>query len=379
MSFKRIWAISRRIFLSLLHEPRTIGLIIFAPIIAMFVFGLAFSGDVKDLKVVIVNNDSGFELLGMKVKLSEKIISEMDTNVLKITYEQNYDSAVNLVRNRKAYALIDFSGDFTKRIVESRMNGGVKEQAIIKINLDKSNYTLANTIIQEVFSSFIKAGEKGSSPLPVRIDASESVYGQNAKFMDFLAPGIMSFAVFFLTTLLTILAFVSERKTGMLERLLSTPLKESEIVTGYALVYGIIGMIQTAILILIALFVFKITVVGNIFLAFFVIFLLAVLSLNFGILISSVASSEIQAVQMVPLIVLPTFLLAGIFWPVEAIPQWIRPLSYLMPAYYSVDALRSIFIRGWGFDRIYPNIIMMVVFSTIFIIGATLSLKKNRR
>ena len=78
---------------------------------------------------------------------------------------------------------------------------------------------------------------------------------------------------------------------------------------------------------------------------------------------------------MLPLIVL----LAGIFWPVEAIPQWIRTLSYLMPAYYSVDALCSIFIRVWGFEMIYPNIIMMPVFSLVFITGATLSLKKNRR
>lgn len=213
----------------------------------------------------------------------------------------------------------------------------------------------------------------------MKVDTGDPVYGQGASFMDFFVPGIMAFVVFLLTTLLTLVSFVGERTSGNLERLQATPLRDSELVAGYAIAFSIIGMLQTVVLLVIGVAAFDIMIVGNIVLAFAVIALLAIVSLSLGILLSSLARREAQAIQFFPLIVLPTFLLAGIFWPVEAIPRWLRPLSYAIPPSYAVDAIRSVMLRGWGLRDIWVDILALGGFAAAFLAAATLSLKRGRR
>jgi ABC-2 type transport system permease protein len=155
-------------------------------------------------------------------------------------------------------------------------------------------------------------------------------------------------------------------------------LRESEIVVGYAIAFSIIGMLQTIVLLVIGVTVFNIMIVGNIFLAFLVIALLAVVSLSLGILLSSLAKREAQAIQFFSLIVLPTFLLAGIFWPVEAIPSWLRPLSYAIPPSYAVDATRSVMLRGWGIGGIWVDLVALFGFAVAFLSLAVWSLQRGR-
>ncbi len=207
---------------------------------------------------------------------------------------------------------------------------------------------------------------------------SDPVYGEGAEFIDFFVPGIMAFVVYLLTTLLTLLAFVGERTSGTLERILTTPVKESEIVCGYALAFGIVGTIQAAFLLAVGVLVFKIDVVGNVLLAFLVVALLAVVSQALGILLSSLAKHEGQAVQFIPFIILPVFLLSGVFWPIEAIPTWLRPLSYLVPPTYAVDACRAVILKGWGLDKIWIDVTVLVAFAALFLVMAALSLKRKK-
>ena len=89
-------------------------------------------------------------------------------------------------------------------------------------------------------------------------------------------------------------------------------------------------------------------------------------------------SGEGQAIQFFPLIVLPTFLLAGIFWPVEAIPSWLRPLSYVIPPSYAVDAIRSVMLRGWGIGEIWVDLVAFLAFAVFFLSLAIWSLKRSR-
>jgi len=213
---------------------------------------------------------------------------------------------------------------------------------------------------------------------PPVIVQSEAVYGQNAKFMDFFVPGIMAFAVYMITILLTLITFVGERTSGTLQRMLATTLNERDIVLGYAATFSIIGCGQALLLILIGILVFDITVVGNVLLAFFVIALLAVVSQALGILLSSTAKREAQAIQVLPFVILPAFLLAGIFWPIEAIPTWLRPLSYLVPPTYAVDASRSVMLKGWGIGKIWIDIVALLVMAAFFLTLAVLSLKTRK-
>ena len=109
-----------------------------------------------------------------------------------------------------------------------------------------------------------------------------------------------------------------------------------------------------------------------------VIALLAVVSQALGIMLSSLAKRESQVIQFLPFVLLPTFLLAGIFWPLEAIPSWLRPFSYLVPPTYAVDACRSVMLRGWGLGRIWIDIVALMGFAVAFLAFATESLRVRK-
>jgi ABC-2 type transport system permease protein len=378
MNFRRTFAVTKRVFRDIKNDKRTIALMLLAPIFAMFVFGLAFSGDVEDVNVVVVNHDTGFQVPGGEnLSLSQEIINNLDTKVLNIKYMSNDASAVGEVENGKAYAVIIFPENFTKTAYTGATNPSSNQSTQIVIMADESVVNIKNAIFSTVGDAATNTMEDQGINPAVKVN-SDPVYGEGAEFIDFFVPGIMAFVVYLLTTLLTLLAFVGERTSGTLERILTTPVKESEIVCGYALAFGIVGTIQAAFLLAVGVLVFKIDVVGNVLLAFLVVALLAVVSQALGILLSSLAKREGQAVQFIPFIILPVFLLSGVFWPIEAIPTWLRPLSYLVPPTYAVDACRAVILKGWGLDKIWVDVAVLVAFAALFLVMAALSLKRKK-
>ena len=380
MNIRRAFSVTKRIFRGLRNDRRTVALMFLAPILAMCVFGVAFSGDVKDVHVVVVNQDEGYQPPGVPVKVSiaDMIISNFDKDVLKVDYVDTKDEGVQRVEKGGAYGVIIFPQNFTRDIYSRIQNPSLSVSTTIEVRLDKSNVNVANAIAKAVSDAVLKTMKDTGNAAPVTVNADNAIYGKGAKFMDFFVPGIMAFVVFMLTTLLTLISFVGERTSGNLERLQATPLRASEIVIGYAITFSIIGMLQSILLLVIGVAVFNIMIVGHIALAFLVIALLAVVSLSLGILLSSLAKREAQAIQFFPLIVLPTFLLAGIFWPVEAIPSWLRPLSYAIPPSYAVDATRSVMLRGWGIGGIWVDIVALLGFAVAFLSLAVWSLQRGR-
>ncbi len=368
MKLSRALAVTKRILRGLRHDRRTVALIVIAPILAMFIFGIAFSGSVSDVAVGIVNHDDG--------PVSLAVISNLDRETLDIHYAETMKAAVTEVEEGASWAAIVFPEDFSNRVFEAVESGSMSGGASITVSADKSNVNVATEVTRAVADAVMTTISEQGRQLPISVQ-EEPVYGERADFMDFFVPGIMAFAVFLLTTLLTLLAFVGERTSGTLERLRASPIRESEIVVGYAIAFGVIGMLQASLLLVIATLVFDITIVGNPFLAYLIIALLAVVSVSLGILLSSAARREAQAVQFIPLIILPTFLLAGIFWPVEAIPEWLRPLSYLIPPSYAVEGMRSVMLRGRGTDGIWVELLALMGFAAVFLFLSVKSLQRT--
>lgn len=374
----RFLTVTMRVFRDLKNDRRSLALIVIAPIFVMFVFGLAFSGEVENVRVVVVDLDQGAEAGGgSAVSLAQKILSNLDPEVLKIEYSDDPDAALSQVENGEAYAAIIFPPDFTSSALSGIQDQGSASSAEIELLLDKSNINVANAITKSVNEALLATMEQAGMQTPVKVDAV-AVFGQNAKFMDFFVPGIMAFAVYMITTLLTLVTFVGERTSGTLQRMLATTLNERDIVMGYAAAFSLIGIGQAVLLLLVGILVFDITVVGNVLLAFFVIALLAIVSQALGILLSSTAKREAQAIQVLPFVILPAFLLAGIFWPIEAIPTWLRPLSYLVPPTYAVNASRDVMLKGFGIGQIWIDIIALLALAAFFLTLAVLSLKTRK-
>lgn len=377
MKLYRILAVTKRIFSDMRNDRRTIGLILFAPILAMTVFGLAFSGDVEDVNIIVVNHDEGFRDPGGNfTSLSDEIISDMDNKTVNIQYMDNEDEALNKVKNGDAYAIIIFPVDFTEDVFKS-VGSSNSSQTNITIRADESIVNVKNAIYGTLTDALTTTMDDNGFKSPININ-EDPVYGKDAEFIDFFVPGIMAFVVYLLTTLLTLLSFVGERVSGTLERILATPVTEGEIVAGYGIAFSIVGTIQATILLIVGILAFDIIIVGNVLLAFLAIALLAIVCQSLGILLSSLANRVEQAIQFIPFVVLPAFLLSGIFWPIEAIPQWLRPLSYLVPPTYAVDASRAVMLKGWGLDMIWIDIVALILFAIVFLAIAIWSLKRKK-
>ena len=370
MNIRRTMTITRRIFRGLRTDWRQLAMMFLTPVIAIVVFGVAFSGDVRDVHVVVVNQDEGYQIppSSVPVSIADAIIANVDTGVLKIDQVATEAEGVSLVRSGKAWGLIVFPDNFTSDVYAKNMDPSLPINPAIQVELDRSDVTVAQGISKAVSDAMLKASSLLGVEAPITVDFSNAIFAKDAKFRDFFVPGIMVFVVFMLTFILTLLAFVSERTSGCLERLQVTPLRESEIVMGYALAFTIIAVLQTAILLAIVAVGFKIMIVGSIFLAFLVQALLAIVSLSLGILLSSLAKSEAQAIQALPIVALPVFLLGGIFWPVEAIPSWLRPLTYAIPPSYAVNATRSVMLRGWGAGDIWVELVALSGFTVLFLV-----------
>ena len=376
MNPTRVLAITRRVLRGLRHDRRSVALIVVAPIMAMFVFGVAFSGNVSDIPLAVVNYDSEVAFGNQtNLSLGASIVEHLDGDLVRVVSVADNATAIAMVERGEARGAVIIPANFSRDVVASIFNASFRGNTSVFVRLDRSNVNVAADLERAVAVAMQEAVKDLGRPAPIKLDDSEPIYGKDAKFADFFIPGIMTFAVFLLTNLLTITGFVQERLAGTLDRLGASPLTEGELVLGYSLV----ALIQSVILITVAVVVFQITIVGPIVLAFLIVALLAIASQALGILLSAAARTEAQAVQFIPFLVFPVFLLSGIFWPVEAIPVWLRPLSWAVPTTYAVEGLRSVMIRGWGLERVAPFILALALFCLVFLVLARLSLKRSRR
>jgi ABC-2 type transport system permease protein len=389
MRLRRTFALSRRALLQFRHDRRTFAFVLIMPLLMIVIFGYTFGGDVKDIAVEVVNHDTGLPagvspMLPQGLFLAENITHNLDTVALSIHVNTNTSDARQDVHEGKAWAAVIFSANFTQNFLAALMNQDTNSSSKIEIYLDDSNPTIAAAVIKDVTQSVQTTLTNLSATthmsqvnLPIALEPLYVYGGGDTRFIDYFAPGVICFAIMMVTTMITIILFVNERRTGTLQRLLVSPASESEIVVGYALAFAVIGIIQSVVVLVTALLLFNITIVGDIFLALLIILLLAFGHQGLGILLSAGAKNELQAIQFIPLILFPSILLAGLFWPIESIPTYLQPLSYFIPLRYGIDAERSIMLRGWGIEDIWIDILVLIVFAIITLTTSVLLLKRK--
>lgn len=381
MKIDRVLAVTRKNLRSLKHDRRTIGFLVLMPLLMITIFGYTFGGNVKNIEVYIVNLDQA----PANQSISAAIIADLETrdtlDIVRI-YGPS-DSGVDpvgigrdKVKDAKIWATIIFNETFTQDA--TRLAGDSSGQsALVRMMVDGTNPNIAQAISNDVLTAIRTALGSRAFVTPIAI-STDLVYGKDARFIDFFAPGVMGLAAMMVTFMLSIISFIHERSTSTLDRLLTTPVTEGEIVAGYALAFGLVGLIQSAVIILAAVALFDIQIVGNPLTVLLIVFVFGAGIQGLGFLLSSMAKNEFQAIQFIPLILFPSILLSGVFWPIEAVPAVLRPISNFIPLTYAVEGMRSVMIRGWGMGDIWLQIGVLVVFACVMLLLSAYSLKKRR-
>jgi ABC-2 type transport system permease protein len=140
----------------------------------------------------------------------------------------------------------------------------------------------------------------------------------------------------------------------------------------------LVGLIQSVVIILTAVALFDIQIIGNPLTVLLIIFVFSAGNQGMGFLLSSRAKNEFQAIQFIPLILFPSILLSGVFWPIEAVPAILRPISSFIPLTYAVEGMRSVMIRGWGVGDIWLQLGVLVLFACVMLLLSAYSLRKRR-
>lgn len=390
MTLRRTFAFTRRALLQFRHDKRTLAFVLIMPLLMILIFGYTFGGDVANVKVIVADKDEGLSsgvlpLLPNGIQLSEHVTNNLNSETLAIEYSDNVVESKQRVDRGEIWAVIIYPKNFTKDFFQNLNNASVSFRPTIEIYLDGSNPTISAAVVKTINQAVIGTLDElagninvTSAELPISFNTTCAYGGSNVKFVDYFAPGVISFAIMMVTTMITIILFVNERRTGTLQRLLASPASETEIVFGYALAFAFIGICQSIVILVAAILIFNITIVGNVFLALLVVMLLAVGHQGLGILLSAWAKNELQAVQFIPLIIFPSVLLAGLFWPIESIPKFLQPLSYFIPLRYGIDASRSVMLRGWGVGQIWVDLVILVTFAVLTLTGSMLLLKRRK-
>ena len=382
MNGRRTFAITKKVLRSLRHDRRTAAFLVLMPIFMIAIFGYTFGGEVKDVEIYVIDLDEGVG----PVDLSNLVIGNLrnDGSVKLVGVVRTSDGLADPVsygRDKvvagEAWGCVVFPADFTSDMMAYSPGNSSAEAATVTLFLDGSNFNIMQTVSAAVGSSLTEViTDVLGMALPVSV-APDMVYGEGRNFLDTFAPGVISLAVMMVTFMISIISFIHERTTGTLARLLSTPVTEGEVVIGYALAFGLIGLVQSIVVMATALLMFGVQVEGSLLLVLLTVFLLGLGMQGLGFLLSANARTEFQAVQFIPIILFPSILLSGVFWPLESVPEVLRPVSYLLPLTYAVDGVRSVMLRGWGLEEIWPDLLVLLLFAAAVLTLSTILMRRR--
>jgi ABC-2 type transport system permease protein len=327
MSAHRVRAITLRLLEGFRRDRRTLALLFVAPIVILALLGYLLRGSTSSPAVGIANQDTG--PIGATVADALRNSSKITTSDIDASQGDAKLKDGSLV------AYIVFPSDFTQQV----QNGSIAPQ----VHLEGSQPGQAAPVLQALQESMIAAGQ-GNVHFAPKVDY---LYGGSSyDTLDYFGAAFVGLIVFFLVFVITIVSFLNERSQGTLERLMASPLRRGEIVLGYMLGFTVLALVQAVEVLVFALAVLRIQNHGDVFLIFGMEALMAIAAVNLGIFLSMFARSEFQAVQFIPLVIVPQVLLSGIIFPVSTEPKALQYLSDVLPLTYAVNGMRDIMVKG---------------------------------
>jgi ABC-2 type transport system permease protein len=372
MDADRILSLGKRIVMQCLRDRRTMALIIVVPSLVMLLLTYFFTTATGGVTIGIVMADHRTGTEHLSQQIADRLAS-MDNVTVVYLEEADINASLN---NKSVDGVIFFPANFTRNVLASK-------PSYVRIVSQGNNPAAAGIVAQK----YANASRDELAPLTaVQPSAAvtgnitvetEVLFGEGYKSIDFFAPYILGVIAFLFVFMFTGVTFLRERSFGTLERLIVSPITRGEIIIGYMLGFSIFACIQSLIILLLAIFVLDVKIAGNVYAVVVVQLLLTLVAVNLGIFCSSFAKNELQAVQFIPLLLLPQIFLDGMFWPVSTLPDYLQVLSYVMPLTYANDALMGIMVRGVGLADVWVDIAVLAAFGVAMIVLSTLTLNKQ--
>ncbi len=372
--------VARKETRQILRDRRTLVLLLVMPIILTFLFGKALeTGELRHIPSVILNQDGSPE--------SNAIVTAFSTyDEVRIQGEVGtVQEAQERLAQGKIKAAIIIPRGFMNQIVA----GEEAQLQLLLDGTDNNSAPIVEGVAQRVIQRYnAERAVRGLWARGVRPDRgrrliqpvfvqTEIRYNPGLRYLSYVMPGVIGLTLQLLTVMLMAVSITRERERGTLDQLMASPITRSELILGKLLPYLGMSLLNVITILFVADRWFNVPVRERLPLLLALCTLFVLTSLATGLLISAVSRSQFQAIQIAVFYVLPVFMLSGAYAPIEAIPETIRPISYLFPLMYFCRAVRAVTLRGADLFLVWKDLAILGGFVLIFLYWAVLSFKKR--
>ncbi|KXS54758.1 ABC transporter permease [Marinobacter persicus] len=326
LSLIRLWALLGKEFRQMLRDPRMRFFIIVPPLVQLVIFGYAATFDVRVADVAVVDEAN--------IAASRELIDAVAaTGHFRLTHVGDMDAAEHLLERSDVRAILRFPWDFDGT-GQLQLIGDGSDSNSAQLVMGQLSATLRDHLLQN-----------RQPPLEL---ITRAWFNQNLEDRYYFVPGIMANVVLIATMILVAMTVVREREHGTLERLMVTPLAKLEFIVGKLIPVALIGLFDVILITLVAVYLFDVPFRGS-FMALVAGTMLYLMStLGMGLLISSYASTQQQAMLTAFFFLMPMVILSGFAFPIRNMPEWIQYVTYLDPLRYYLVVVRDLFLKGGG-------------------------------
>lgn len=361
-SLRRVRAVAAKEVRQLLRDRITFGMIVGVPLLQVILFGYAINTDVRHLRAAVA------DLSG--TQLSRSVIAEAEASqvVDVVALARSAPELEGLLRDGKVSVGLYFPPDFDRRA-----ETGVAPAA--QLMVDGSDPTLLG-VAQGL--ARVPVPTRGAARLqPSPLFELRSFYNPERRSAVDIVPALIGVILTLTMVLFTAVAIVRERERGNLELLITTPVSTLELMVGKIGPYISIGLIQVTIVLLLGWLLFSVPVAGSLITLYLAALLFIAASLGLGLLISTLAKTQFQAMQLTIFTFLPSILLSGFMFPFDGMPVFARWIGELLPLTHFIRLVRGVMLRGAALDGMWPDVWPLLLFFAVTMSLAVLKFHKR--
>lgn len=360
---KQFTAFVRKEFLYILRDPRTMLILLVMPIIMMLLFGFAITTEVKNTHLAIYDPSHD--------AVTQKIIERFSNNAYFVIDKEvrNLNDVEGLFKSGEINLCLAFSENFAGDMLHTReatvqilADGSEPNQASMCVNY-------ATQILGDVQHELMQ--QSGMRPMFQIQPQMKMLFNPQQKSEFNFVPGVIGMMLLLICAMMSSIAIVRERETGTMEVLLASPLPPSYIVIAKAVPYFCISCLDLATTLCVARFILNIPIAGSLLTIVALALVYIFMALSLGLLVSSIAQSQLAAMLLSSMVLmLPTILLSGMMFPIEAMPFWLRDLSAIIPARWFIAAIRKLMIQGVSLQFVVKEFVILAAMAAFFLIVA---------
>jgi ABC-2 type transport system permease protein len=370
----RFFAVAWKELLQLRRDKPTVIIMVGFPVMQLLLFGYAINTDVRHIPTVVYDQDQSAESRDMVRRLEA-------TGFYQVLGEvRDYEEMERAMRSGSARVSLVFPSDFAEQL---RAGGHTAMQLVVDGSDPQTVASATNTAASlaaqrslEVVVGRLKRSAMAVSVTPLALEPV-TWYNPEIRTAIYVVPGLVGVILTMTMIMLTSMAIARERERGTLEQLIVSPVRRTELIAGKILPYVAIGYVQMSLILMVGHLVFNVPISGSVPLLYTLASVFIAANLSLGLVFSTLAKTQQQAMQMSFFFILPNILLSGFMFPFEAMPRPAQWISQALPLTHFMRIVRGITLKGASFHDVSQELVWLVcIFGILFTLAATRFTKK---